>query len=85
MPRHFITVDDIREWPKEKPVLVPPDGQLTPEALDFSRDRGLTVIYQKSENDDEIYSVVVETLKKKGITDPKMIETILTESLKRIK
>lgn len=85
MPKHFITVDDIRDWQKEQPVIVPPDGQLTPEALDFSRDKGLTVIFQKKEGEDEIYSIVVETLKKKGITDIKMVEAALSEALKRIK
>ncbi len=85
MPRHFITVDDIRDWKKEQPVIVPLGGQLTPEALDYSRDKGLTVIFQEKEGEDEIYSVVVEMLKKKGITDPKIVEATLSEALKRIK
>ena len=82
MPK-YITISDIRDHPKDQPLIIPVGHQLTPAALDLARDKGFNIIMETSDTE-SLKTTVVEALMKKGITDPKALEEAVNEVLSKL-
>ncbi|MBT9174936.1 MAG: hypothetical protein DDT22_00602 [candidate division WS2 bacterium] len=82
MPK-YITISDIRDYPKDQPLIIPVGYQLTPAALDLARDKGFNIILETSDTE-SLKTTVIEALRKKGITDPKALEEAVNEVLSKL-
>lgn len=80
---NYITISDIRDHPKDQPLIIPVGHQLTQGALDYSRDKGFNIIMETNDTE-SLKTTIVEALKKKGITDPKTLDEAANEVLSKL-